>query len=461
MTDAQRAERYLRQRADEELTAAVAGAQAPAADDEASPLACLRRATELAGVLSAVGAVPEAAAFSVLGELRSALERRGLVDAEPEQPSPAREPETVRAVPAGMTAAIPVEGFPELMRFRLGALVTDGQLARLTARAAYADPKLTGPRWFHHGPDPLMALRGGRLTATDDLGGRYEDTGGSWVGSHYDGGRFRWDGWIGLDPLPPQKARWLEVTLAGSALSRIPLRRLSEPATAVTALDEAGAAGRYLDARTLTLLAGAPDYGFQPGVAAMAAALLAAGVLPPDSLPLRRLAAAARRAGLALPGPLAAVSDAELPADWACVADNAGAWRGASGVVFAAATLPAVEGASCVITEVASRPEISVFRVYAPCWPHSWLHGMPQIDDRYHWAARDDVGNRYATSAWLGVVQAGTAEFPLRLHPPVSPQATELEVTLAGRTAQGSVRIPLDWHADDWHCDLPDWQINR
>jgi hypothetical protein len=465
MTDAQQAEHYLRQRADDELAAAVAGAQAPAAADEASPRACLQRATELAGVLSAVGAVPEPAAFSVLGELRSALERRGLLDAEPDEesePPAARVPETVRAFPAGLTASCAVEGFPEPMRFRLGALVTDGQRARLTTRAAYADPKLTGPRWFHHGPDPLMALWGGRLTATDDLGGRYEDTGGSWGGNHHDGGRFHWDGWIGLDPVPPQEARWLEVTLAGRALPRIPLRRQSEPATTVAALEEAGAASRYLDARTLTLLAGAPDFRFRSlSVVTTAEVLLAAGVLPTGSPPLGRLAAAARRAGLALTGPLSAIPAAPLPADWAVLAASAGAACGASGVVFAAAVLPAVEGATCVITEVTSRPDISVFRVFAPCWPRSWLHGMPQIDDRYHWDARDDLGHRYATSAFLGVGQGGTAEFPLRLHPPVSPQATELEITLAGRTAQASVRIPLDWRADDWHSDLPDWQITR
>jgi hypothetical protein len=58
----------------------------------------------------------------------------------------------------------------------------------------------------------------------------------------------------------------------------------------------------------------------------------------------------------------------------------------------------------------------------------------------------------------VGAGSTAGAEFPLRLHPPVSPQASELEITLAGRTTQGSVRVPLDWQSDDWHSDAPDWR---
>jgi hypothetical protein len=229
-----------------------------------------------------------------------------------------------------------------------------------------------------------------------------------------------------------------------------------EHAVTVAALDPSAAADRYLDARSVTLLAGAPAR--PPGIVAMAAELLAAGVLQPGSPSLARLAAVAARQGLAMPGPLSAIEPGLLPGDWASLPERAGTEKGASGVVFAAAVVPEVEGAHCVITELASRPDISMLQVYAPDWPFSWYHGMPQNDDRYHWDVRDDLGGRYATSAHIGVTQGREAEFPLRLHPPVNPQARELEITLSGLTSQASVRVPLDWQNDDWKSDLPDWQ---
>ena len=169
----------------------------------------------------------------------------------------------------------------------------------------------------------------------------------------------------------------------------------------------------------------------------------------------------AARQGVAVPGPLAAIPPAPLPADWASVRDRAG--QGASGVVFAAAVLPEVEGVRCVINELASRPHVTTLRVFAPAWPmieHSagLVHRMPQHDHRYHWHVRDDLGNSYAVTAYLGAGSTAGAEFPLRLHPPVSAQARELEITLSGRTVQGSVRVPLDWQDDDWGSDAPDWR---
>jgi hypothetical protein len=179
--------------------------------------------------------------------------------------------------------------------------------------------------------------------------------------------------------------------------------RAHEPAVTAAALDSASSADRYLNARSVTLLTGDPEH---PGrsrstdVVAMAADLLGAGVLQPASPSLARLAAVAARQSLPLPGPLAAIPPAPLPADWASVQDRAG--QGASGVVFAAAVLPEVEGVRCVITELASRPDISTLRVFAPTWPmieHHGTSGGPQHDDRYHWNVRDDLGNGYAVTA--------------------------------------------------------------
>jgi hypothetical protein len=459
--DAQRAETYLRRRADEELGEAMSLAQVQATADQLATTAkaCIARAAALAGALAAIGAVRESVAASVLADLEAALVTRQMLsatelDTELVSPGASPGPLSLSAVPAGVTAPCAVDGFAFPVRIRFGVLVTDGLLARITWRAAFTDPALTGPRAPFQGPDPWTALRS--MTAADDLGGTYPAAATLSGGRFSSGGRFRWDGWTRLDSAPPAAARWLQLTLAGNPPVRIPLDHPGEHAVIVAALDPASAADRYLDAGSVVLLAGDPAR--PPGIVAMAGELLAAGVLPPGSSSLARLAAVARRKGLAMPGPLAAITPGRLPAEWASLPERAGTEKGASGVVFAAAVLPEVEGARCVITELASRPDISTLRVYARAWPFSWYHGMPQSDDRYHWGVRDDLGLRYAASACIGVTQGHEAEFPLRLHPPVSPQARELEITLSGRAMQASVRVPLDWQNDDWESDLLDWE---
>jgi hypothetical protein len=469
-----RAESYLRQRADEELAEAIslAQVQAAAADRASTAKSCMARTAALASVLASVGAIPETAAVTVLDGLGAALVQRDLLpasglDFEPPTPGPSGQPVAVRAFPTGVAVECEIDGFGFPFRVRFGALVTDGQSARITFRAAYTDPRLTGPEAWRQGPDPWVAFRG--VTAADDLGGQYEGGlgvahGGFSHGESGEGTSFRWAGWSWLDPAPPEEARWLAVTLAGRAPVRIEMDRARQPAVTAAALDPAGAADRYLDARSVNMLTSDPEHprrSRSADVVTMAADLLSAGVLQPASPSLARLAAVAARQGVALPGPLAAIPPAPMPADWASVRDRAG--QGASGVVFAAAVLPEVDGVRCVITELASMPDITTLRVFAPAWPliehgAGLMHGMPQHDDRFHWDVRDDLGRRYATSAYTGGGSINGVEFPLRLHPPVSTQARELEITLSGRTAQGSVRVPLDWQDDDWDSDPPDWQ---
>lgn len=475
LPDAQGAESYLRQRAAQELAevSSLAQDQAAADDRAAAATAGIARTSALAGVLAAVGAIPESAAVSVLEDVRAALVQRGLLPAaersDGPEPGPPRQPGTVRAFPAGSTAECEIDGFGFPLYFRLGSLVTDGQSTRITWRAAYTDAHLTGPEAPFQGPDPSLWLRG--VTAADDLGGYYQDVSYTYFGGfRRECGYFRWEGWSALGVAPPDDARWLEVTFPGRAPVRIGMDRAREPAVTAAALDPAGAADRYLDAGSLTLLAaglvpppGMPLSARAVSIVAMAADLLAAGVLRPASPSLARLAAVARRKDLRLPGPLAALSPAPLPADWAFLADRLGSEKGASGVVFAAAVLPEVDGVRCVITELASRTDITTLRVFAPAWPltshgESLLYGMPQHDVRYQWDVRDNQGRRYATTAYRGGGSVNGAEFALRLHPPVSAQARELEITLSGRTAQGSVRVPLAWQHDDWASDMPDWQ---
>ncbi|HUB41602.1 MAG TPA: hypothetical protein VMA72_22380 [Streptosporangiaceae bacterium] len=239
LLDAQRAEGYLRQRAGEELAEASSLAQVQVtADDRATTAkACLARTGALAGALAAVGAIPETAAVGVLDDLGKALVQRGLLPAAelpagpapdpPRRPdTPSCQPDTVRAFPAGVTVECEIDGFGFPLRVRLGALVTDGQSARITWRADYTDPQLTGPEAWRQGPDPWVALRG--VTAADDLGGSYQGAGWTYFGGagvRRECGYFCWAGWSRLDAAPPEEARWLEVTLAGRAPVRIEMDR--------------------------------------------------------------------------------------------------------------------------------------------------------------------------------------------------------------------------------------------
>jgi hypothetical protein len=106
---------------------------------------CMARVVGLAGALAAIGTGPESVAVSVLDELGAALVQRGLLptselDAGPADSGRSSQPVSVRAVPVGVTAECDIDGFGFPVRSRFGALVTDGQLARLTWRAAYTDP---------------------------------------------------------------------------------------------------------------------------------------------------------------------------------------------------------------------------------------------------------------------------------------------------------------------------------
>ncbi|MGB6456420.1 MAG: hypothetical protein WBH47_18265, partial [Streptosporangiaceae bacterium] len=304
---AQRAESYLRQRADEELAEASSLAQVqPTADDRATTAkACVARTAALAGALAAGGAIPDTTAVSVLDGLGAALVQRGLLPAAalPAEPAtellaeppdtPSRQPDTVRAFPAGVTVECEIDGFGFPIRLRLGALVTDGHSTYVTWRADYTDPQLTGPQAPFKAPDPWVALNG--VTAADDLGGSYQDMGSTYFGRFRGNGHFRWEGWSQLGAAPPDEARLLEVTLAGNPHTRIALDRAREPAVTAAELDPADAADRLVDAGSLTLLADnlVQRPGMQPslGTVAMAADLLAAGVLRPASPSLARLAA--------------------------------------------------------------------------------------------------------------------------------------------------------------------------
>jgi len=418
----------------------------------------VERITGLATALAAIGAISEATHSQVLESYQTALAIRGMTDphlifghlpwrpwAQVSQPS-ASGP--LRAAPVGVVADSDIAG--QRGRIYLGTLVTDATSAMLTFRARFeqsadwpsASPaQLRQVRSQHHSMLQVMQ----NFAATDNLGGSYSVTfsGG--------GGGEDWRGTLGINPPPAAAVRWLDLSLPGAAAPvRIPLDT-APPALTISSrsLDAADAADRYLDNCTVAQLqeirpADDEDGGDWPAVFELAADLLAAGVLMTDSPSLARLAAVARWLKRRLPDQLAGVEPGVVPAEWLSLLARAASADGPTGVIPVAAALPVVDGARCVITELESEADSMFLQVHAKGWPDPHRYGVGRAE-LFHFSARDDIGGWYISTEAGWSYSGGEADMDLRLHPPVSPRARELEIILTGRTAEASITVPLTW----------------
>ena len=287
--------------------------------------ACVERVGALAGVLAAVGAISAQTETDVVADFTFALAARSRI--EPDAllgdgwfPATARIGAGTRtarsgrpadALPVGVFANGEVEGVP--VRFYLGVLVFDQGSAALTMQARFPAESFEHD---HRHRDPMFdALSDVR--AVDDRGGTYQ--------AHFSGGGGdgKWDGRLHLMAAPPAGVRWLDMTLPGAPVVRIPMDTPAADLRVTTEAVTTTAADRLLDAQTAQLLlASATDAAEflagddTPNVFGMAADLLAAGVVTTSSESLRRLAEAAAHFGVRLPGSLAAIEPADLPADW-------------------------------------------------------------------------------------------------------------------------------------------------
>ena len=79
-----------------------------------------------------------------------------------------------------------------------------------------------------------------------------------------------------------------------------------------------------------------------------------------------------------------------------------------------------------------------------------WSDTPPWLADAavepWCWSARDDQGRWHiVTLNSAGYYSDDGGHLQLTLVPPLHPQATSLEVTVAGRSGQATVTVPLDW----------------
>jgi hypothetical protein len=406
---------------------------------------CIGRVEAIAAALTGAGALNDVTAMAVVSDLRVALAARSLVDHSGmlDEPSllaagwstPASAtPGPVTCFPIGITADSEIEGKPA--RFYLSSLLLSPAKGTLEFSATIPPEVLAhGPRI----PRPMRALDD--VTASDDRGGNYR--------AHFSGGggADRWDGRFHLMPVPPVGIRWLDVTLPGGKVVRVPLDAPAAPLTATfTPLPAAERADRFLDAVTCGLLLNGTARGDDedsPESVLTATALLEAGVVKLESAGLGRFAAAAALAGVHLPPPLAGIPPQDLPVEWLSLMARRDKEDGPTGVVPFAASLPELDGARCILTGLRSEPERATLQMHAQGWPdHDHRRSMAEV---FRWTARDDVGGWYLTTLGGGSWGGGEADLELWLQPTLNPQARALEVILTGPTGQVSVAVPLKW----------------
>ncbi len=412
------------------------------------------RVGELAAVLAAVGAISAQTEADVVADFTFALAARGRIEPDAlladhgfpshwmrqqasTHPPPAGPP---RAYPVGVFANGEVEGVP--IRFYFGVLVFDQGSVTVTIQAKFP------PESFEHDhrhSDPMFDALSD-IRAVDDRGGTYSaDFSGG-------GGGGNCDGRLHLTPAPPAGLRWLDVTLPGASVVRIPMDNPPSDLRVATEAVTTTRADRFLDAQTAAhlLLVSAKDAGVllssedTSSLVGMAADLLAAGVVSTSSESMRRLAGAAAHLGVRLRGSLATIEPAGVPADWLTLHARADREDGPVGIIAAAAVLPVVDGAQCVIGELVSDADSATMQVHARGWPESRHHGGLRVDP-FEWTARDDLGGWYVLGYRGGSSGGDEADLDYEFSPALDSRARSLDIILTGATSRVTVTVPLDW----------------
>jgi hypothetical protein len=214
-------------------------------------------------------------------------------------------------------------------------------------------------------------------------------------------------------------------------------------------------AERVIDAAAVSLLHDAVAHGDEglpwhdlSWVADVVTALDAVGALAPAQAAVGRLVTLAGRLGVGVPTVVSAAAEpAGLPADWTSVLENRGRRDGPRGGTPAAAVLPELDGARFVLAGLQSDPAGARLSVLAWGWDHGSPFFSGDEDGPWSWSARDDKGRWHVATEDGGSFSGDHAELQLHLVPPLHPDATSLEVTLAGPSGQVTATVPLDW---DW-----------
>jgi hypothetical protein len=430
---------------------AARGAGEPAGDE--SPYQGVRRLRRVAHALHQADAIDGGTADSIVDGLETALAARSRMGEHEllmrnlhamRHPQPPRAPAgPYLAAPIG--AAVPAGADSDLADVRLLTLVIGPGGTVMTAAGQLADQ---GDEPQHLDPWPVFDGPDGP-SATDDRGNSYEIHADSGM-SDGDG---RWSGLLRLSPVPPPGTRWLDLALnPGSPPVRVDIARPGDGSE--QAPDPPGSPAEcMIDAAAVNLLRwsvtgeeGLPGHDLS-AVADIVTALEAVGALEPARDAVGRLVALAGWLGLDVPPALrAAAAPGRLPAAWSGVLENRNRRDGPRGAAPAAAVLPELDGTRFVLAGLRSEAARAELHVMAWGWRNIPLWLADTALEQWCWSARDDQGRWHVvTESDANYYSDDRGHLELSLVPPLHPQATSLEVTVAGRSGRATVTVPLDW----------------
>ncbi|HEX6518470.1 MAG TPA: hypothetical protein VF070_00435 [Streptosporangiaceae bacterium] len=501
--DAERAETYLRLKAETELRrTAIAGDGAGLFRGEVSPrsplipsglMSATTRLRNVAQALTTIGAIDHLVADAILANfelavaVRQPAQERSPISARPAMrrrvarlmqavspqtwpapnpgallpgpAAPAAQPGPDRVIPVGMMVPFrddEVRGELYLMAF---SQTPNG--ARFSVHAWLRDALSDMPP---HGAIHLLR----DFTATDDQGAGYT------LGFVGHGTMAGWNGLLRLDHAPPPGVRWLDLACPGGPTRRVSLEPpLHHPAVTITEITRSPGE-HLLNATAVRLLTAAVEVAARswPGPPATALrqmsqlatglgdiveALVAARALSPlspvpgqlamlcESLDLREHGITAV---LNLPGPPAAALPAsELPTPWLSMLSYAHRRKPEiasprDGCADVALALPELDGITISILGLHANEEGTDLHIYLTGIPpdvNPETHLLPTL-----WL-RDDTGRWHAARGkGMNVVHDGEAAAQLQILPPLT-RCTSLDIIAAGRSAEARGSVPVRW----------------
>jgi hypothetical protein len=426
----------------------------------------LHTVSAVLGAFGQVGVLSRATAARLGAEFADALAVRGLHDprrlASPDLPGPAqarpggpagtgalaadgaaqgtRDAAGGRylAVPVG--AVIPAQWDGHQGEVHVLALVLAPDRAAITTSFVSSWREAAAAAGVPVPPQPSFPPFGGS-GVTDDRGRRYgltlEIAGGGWHET----------GVLALSAVPPPGTRWLDMPVSPFRSIRIGLtgapavqvRHEHHPALPLGelllgAVAETMLGGGQLVGMTATLLAS--------GLAEVAEALTAVGLLAQPSPAASQLAALCARRAIEVRGSLASRGRAaRLPEPWVSVLSGSRRVDGPQGTSTAAAVLPEIDGARFVLAGLSSWERHATVLVFAWGWSARPREFRPQ--QPFSWWARDDAGRWHVGRVAIHDAAPGT--FQLELTPPLHSAARSLDIILTGRAGQVTTRLPLAW----------------
>ena len=427
----------------------------------------MNRVRAAAEALSAIGAIEDATAHSVLTGFTSALAVRSrvplrLLNGVPlarwnqrRLPASGRPSGAVHVLPIGR--CLPGGRDGERLHL-LTLLLAPGRIAALTIAGRVALDRRLSRRELPMGPFGPYSLPDLGLTFTDDCCTRH--------GGEISGGGTCDGTWWSLEfffsPLPLEGIRWLDIAavnssdtvrvhLTGRAATGGPQADPVTPTGAVEATSGIGAlppvsAGtpgeRLLDSIAENLLWSSlwhGDENLEPSrLAAMAAALRGAGAVKPGSPALARYAALSQRLRIAGCGESRAA--AELPPAWNDVLVGRGTRDGREEVMPVAAVLPEIDGARFALTGLSCSDEAATLRALAWGWRPE---DEPLNQTPISWWARDSAGRWHVARQVWGSQHRNGAVLDITLIPPLHPAATSLEIIVTGSSERATATVPI------------------